>query len=97
MNDFSILKQHHDRQRALEHEAVNERLVREAQAYNRKSSGATATQRVVIPYRLILAWVGRRLIVVGARLHTRYGEVRDSAVLTAALDLYRQEQQEQSL
>jgi hypothetical protein len=97
MNDFSVLHHHYHRQRELEHEADHERLVREAQAHNRKSSRAMATQRVVIPYRLILAWVGRRLIVVGAYLHTHYGEVRDSAVLTAALDLYRQEQQEQSL
>jgi hypothetical protein len=91
MNDFSVLQHHYHHQRELEGEADHERLVREAQEYARKTGNHRAVH-VVIPYRLILAWVGRRLIVVGARLQARYGEVRDSAVLTAVLDIYRQEQ-----
>jgi hypothetical protein len=97
MSDFYLMKRHHHRRRELEQEANNERLARQALAYRRKIAGRQANQRRFAPYRLILAWVGRRLIVIGARLQARYGEIRETAALAAVLELQLPEQQEQSL
>jgi hypothetical protein len=97
MSDFYLLKRHKHHRRELEQEANNERLARQALAYRRKIARTQTTQHVASPYRLILAWVGRRLIVMGARLQVRYGEIKDSAALAAVLDLQWPEQQEQSL